>query len=150
MRYVKGDLIRMAKEGQFDVIVHGCNCFQTMGAGIARQVAEAFPEALAADKETVWGHRDKLGSCSRAIITRGLTQFVIVNGYTQFRYGRCGIKVRGFAVKAIMASVKKLYSGRRIAYPKIGCGLGGGEWEEISEIIDEELVGEDHVCVVLC
>ena len=35
MNIVKGDLIKSAKEGQFDVIIHGCNCFNTMGAGIA-------------------------------------------------------------------------------------------------------------------
>ena len=39
---VVGDLIRLAKEGEFDVIAHGCNCFCTMGAGIAPQMALAF------------------------------------------------------------------------------------------------------------
>ncbi len=27
IRYVDGDLVKMAKEGKFDVIAHGCNCF---------------------------------------------------------------------------------------------------------------------------
>ena len=40
--YVDGDLIKLALSGKFDVIVHGCNCFCTMGAGIAPQMAEAF------------------------------------------------------------------------------------------------------------
>lgn len=39
---VHGDLIKLAKQGEFDVIAHGCNCFCTMGAGIAPQMAEAF------------------------------------------------------------------------------------------------------------
>lgn len=39
---VNGDLIKLAKRGEFDVIGHGCNCFCTMGAGIAPQMAEAF------------------------------------------------------------------------------------------------------------
>jgi O-acetyl-ADP-ribose deacetylase (regulator of RNase III) len=39
---VNGDLIELAKRGKFDVIGHGCNCFCTMGAGIAPQMAEAF------------------------------------------------------------------------------------------------------------
>ena len=42
MKYIDGDLIRLAKQGTFDVIAHGCNCFCTMGAGIAPQMAEAF------------------------------------------------------------------------------------------------------------
>ena len=40
--YVDGDLIKLALQGQFDVVAHGCNCFCTMGAGIAPQMAKAF------------------------------------------------------------------------------------------------------------
>jgi O-acetyl-ADP-ribose deacetylase (regulator of RNase III) len=39
---IHGDLIVLAKQGKFDAIAHGCNCFCTMGAGIAPQMAAAF------------------------------------------------------------------------------------------------------------
>jgi O-acetyl-ADP-ribose deacetylase (regulator of RNase III) len=39
---IKGDLIELAKQGNFDVIAHGCNCFCTMGAGIAVPMKIAF------------------------------------------------------------------------------------------------------------
>ena len=39
---IKGDLIELAKKGEFDVITHGCNCFCTMGAGIAVPMAKEF------------------------------------------------------------------------------------------------------------
>ena len=39
---IEGNLITIAQRGHFDVIAHGCNCFCTMGAGIAPQMAEAF------------------------------------------------------------------------------------------------------------
>jgi O-acetyl-ADP-ribose deacetylase (regulator of RNase III) len=42
INYVDGDLIKLALKGDFDVVVHGCNCFCQMGAGIAPQMAEAF------------------------------------------------------------------------------------------------------------
>ena len=42
INYIDGDLIKLAKQGKFDVIVHGCNCFSTMKSGIAPQMAEAF------------------------------------------------------------------------------------------------------------
>jgi len=42
IKYVDGDLIKLALKGEFDVITHGCNCFCQMGAGIAPQMAEAF------------------------------------------------------------------------------------------------------------
>lgn len=39
---IKGDLIKLALEGEFDVIAHGCNCFCTMGAGIAVAMKNTF------------------------------------------------------------------------------------------------------------
>ena len=39
---VDGDLIKLAFKGEFDVIVHGCNCFCVQGAGIAWQMAKHF------------------------------------------------------------------------------------------------------------
>lgn len=30
MKYVLGDLIKMADAGDFDIIAQGCNCFNTM------------------------------------------------------------------------------------------------------------------------
>jgi O-acetyl-ADP-ribose deacetylase (regulator of RNase III) len=44
MKYqeIEGDLIKLATQGTFDVITHGCNCFCTMGAGIAPQMALVF------------------------------------------------------------------------------------------------------------
>ena len=48
---IKGDLIKLAIKGDFDVIIHGCNCFCTMGAGIAKSIKTAFPEAY-----LIWKH----------------------------------------------------------------------------------------------
>jgi O-acetyl-ADP-ribose deacetylase (regulator of RNase III) len=45
MKVTEGDLIKKAKEGEFDLIVHGCNCFCTMGGGIAKGIKREFPEA---------------------------------------------------------------------------------------------------------
>lgn len=45
MKVIKGDLVELALEGKFDVIIHGCNCFNTMNAGIAKQIKRIFSEA---------------------------------------------------------------------------------------------------------
>ena len=42
MKIISGNLITLALEGHFDVIVHGCNCFGVMGAGIAAQMQTHF------------------------------------------------------------------------------------------------------------
>lgn len=36
MKEINGDLVEMADNGQFSLIVHGCNCQSVMGSGIAK------------------------------------------------------------------------------------------------------------------
>ena len=144
MRKIKGDLIQLALEGEFNIIVHGCNCFCAMGAGIAKTVKQKFPEAYQADLKTESGNRNKLGEISWAESKSGL---IIVNGYTQYHWKGRGKKVDYDALRQVFKKVKKNFSGQKIGYPAIGAGLAGGDWQIISRIIEEELEGEDHTFV---
>ena len=49
LKHTKGNLIDLAEQGEFDVIVHGCNCQNTMGSGIAKEIKERYPLAYRAD-----------------------------------------------------------------------------------------------------
>tara|TARA_B100001063_G_C16724136_1_gene535306 strand:+ start:1023 stop:1478 length:456 start_codon:yes stop_codon:yes gene_type:complete len=147
VKTVKGDLIKLAKEGQFDVIVHGCNCFCTMGAGIAKQVKSHFPNAFQADLETQKGSEEKLGSFSSAAVLIGNHKLTIVNAYTQFHWRGRGNKADFEAIRKVFASIKENFSGAKVGYPLIGAGLAGGDWAVISKIISEELANEDHTLV---
>ena len=42
MKVTQGDLLQLALAGQFDVIVHGCNCQCQMGKGIALILFDTF------------------------------------------------------------------------------------------------------------
>ena len=73
--------------------------------------------------------------------------FTIVNAYTQYRWigeNNCDYD----AIKNVFIKIKQLYSGKRIAYPMIGCGLAGGNWAIVSQIIDHVLFGEDHTLII--
>jgi len=47
MTTIPGDLIALAKAGEFEVIVHGCNCFCTIGAGIRAAHSVRWREGFA-------------------------------------------------------------------------------------------------------
>lgn len=149
MRVVQGDLIALAVAGRFDAIVHGCNCFHAMGAGIARAIAQRFPQALEADKQTDFGARDKLGTISAAQVEQDGHRFCIVNAYTQYHYDGAGPLVEYSAVARCFAAVAEAYPGQRIGYPLIGAGLAGGDWQRIAPLIDSALDAHDHCLVVL-
>jgi O-acetyl-ADP-ribose deacetylase (regulator of RNase III) len=148
VQQITGDLIDLALRGHFDVIVHGCNCYHAMGAGIARTIKQVFPEAYAADRHTPAGPA-KLGTFSCARVQRGAYKLVIVNAYTQVRWGRDGVLVNYDAVARCMVAVRGEFKGLRIGYPLIGAGLAGGDWARIQPLIDAALAGECHTLVVL-
>lgn len=145
---VKGDLVKLALEGQFDVIVHGCNCFHTMGAGIAKTIARIFPEAFEADRQTPYGDKTKLGTISTATIQRENCRFIVVNAYTQFQWKGHGRKVDYDAIESCFRNVAARFPSKKIGYPLIGAGLAGGNWTAIEPLIDTALTGQDHTLVV--
>jgi O-acetyl-ADP-ribose deacetylase (regulator of RNase III) len=147
MRTIRGDLLQLALEGEFDAIVHGCNCQCQMGKGIALSIKQRFPEAYAADLTTVKGDRSKLGTISTAEIQRGDRTFHVVNGYTQFHWRGQGVKADYDAIRKVMKAVKAGFGGKRIGYPRICAGLAGGDLVAIAALIEEELAGESHTLV---
>lgn len=148
MKTIKGDLLTLAQNGHFDVIVHGCNCFHTMGAGIAKTIAMKYPQALLADKATAKGQKDKLGNISTADIVDSGSEFTIVNAYTQFHWKGNGRRADYDAIRSCFEKIVHTFPNARIGYPLIGAGLAGGDWNTIAPIIDTELDGLDHTLVI--
>lgn len=145
MKTIKGDLIQLAKTGEFDIIVHGCNCFNTMGSGIAAQIKKEFSSAYEADLKTPKGDKNKLGSFTYA--APGDYNLLVVNAYTQFEFS----SYRPFDYDAFdtflysFESFLKLHFESngfaskcwkiRVGFPRIGCGLAGGNWPEVSGML---------------
>jgi O-acetyl-ADP-ribose deacetylase (regulator of RNase III) len=144
-----GDLLVLAEAGEFDVIIHGCNCFHTFGAGIARAIKQRWPATHYTDvQHTAYGDRNKLGSVTTTQVSPKLT---VVNAYTQFGYGSGRPNVDYEAIRAAFRRIKQLYGnkGLRFGIPKIGAGLAGGDWNIIAKIVDEVMEVEDITVVIL-
>jgi O-acetyl-ADP-ribose deacetylase (regulator of RNase III) len=149
MKQVTGDLIDQALNGEYDVIVQGCNCMCQMGKGIALTIKTVFPEAYAADCQTVRGDISKLGTISTATVTVQGKPLTIVNGYTQYNWKGDGVLADVDAIKNVMLQVKAQYTGKKIGIPLIGAGLARGDWAKISSVINDAMQGEDITVVVL-
>ena len=147
MKVVSGDLVQMAVAGEFDVIVHGCNCQCVMGKGIALTIRKRFPEALAADRQTKKSDPGKLGSCSVAIVESEAGPLHIANAYTQFHWRGKADLANYDAIRSCPGWVREMYPSARIGLPKIGAGLAGGDWERIWRIMQEELDGTNATLV---
>jgi O-acetyl-ADP-ribose deacetylase (regulator of RNase III) len=139
---LSGDLLSMAEIGSFDLIAHGCNCFHTMGAGIALALARRFPEIRTADRRTIYGDRKKLGTYSTARVYAGQSAklLTILNCYTQYHYGfqathtpNCSYP----AIEKVMIAINRNFTGQHLGIPRIGSGLAKGKWPLIREIIGQ-------------
>lgn len=150
IKYIEGDLLELAEQGQFDAIVHGCNCFNTMNSGIARQIREKYPIAFFYDCKTEKGDMLKLGSYTHCIpyeFEYNKSFFTIINAYTQYNYGTDSKKVDYDALTLVMRKINFYFKGKRIGLPKIGAGLAGGNWNIINKIIEKELIDCDVTVV---
>lgn len=145
MRYVTGNLITLAKAGQFDVIIHGCNCFNSFGKGIALQIRETFPKAFEVDLNTRKGDSNKLGTYTIA----QYPEVIIINAYTQYRYDAKIAQVDYDAIDRVFQKLsQRIDEDRRIGIPQIGAGLAGGDWSRIEAIIDKYMDNHILTCVV--
>ena len=137
MKTIKGDLLQLADAGEFDCIIHGCNCFCAMGAGIAVQIKNKYPAAWEVDKNTIQGHKGKLGTYTSAQIG----DLTIINAYTQYMPGLNDLQENYSAINTVMRRIAVDFAGKRIGLPLIGAGLAGGDWNIIRDIIRDNLEG---------
>jgi O-acetyl-ADP-ribose deacetylase (regulator of RNase III) len=138
LKHTKGNLIDLAEAGEFDIIVQGCNCFCTMGSGIAREIRERYPEAWEVDYASEMGDMMKLGNWTSV----KPKDFIIVNAYTQYGTSKNGEDV--FEYECFYLILKKLayaYPTLRFGFPYIGMGLAGGDKQTIMVML-EDFAGE--------
>lgn len=143
MKIIKADILSNLNPAKSIVILHGCNCFCNMGAGIAKYLKQNYPIVYAVDKQTKFGDKSKLGTITIAGVHANLH---IINCYTQYYYGlKKGGKppVEYKAIGECLEKVAYLYNGWEIRAPKIGCGLAGGDWNIVGPIFEKILGNQD-------
>lgn len=158
INYIDGDVIKLAKEGSFDVVVHGCNCLSTMGAGVAHQMAKEFGcdqfEMEKAgpsihklgniDFETLFWEETKWTKYPDEDGKWATIKLIVVNAYTQYMYGKNHVDgvAAPFDYEAFTICMRKMnntFKDKHVGMPRIGSHLAGGDWSMIEEIIEKEL-----------
>lgn len=132
LKHTTGDLLKLASDGEFNIIVHGANCFNAMGGGIARQIAEQYPDAVAADD--AFGPPGDIGKLGNYSVMLG-KRFNIINAYTQFTTSSGGDEFEYAAFELILRKLAYNYPGCRFGFPLIGQGLAGGDAARIMPMI---------------
>jgi len=141
------------EQDDINVIVGACNCFNTMGAGFAKQIKERYPEAAKADAETKAASSLKLGNFSSA---KGKDGKIIINLYSQYRYGTDQRHTDYEALITGLEKLNKMISESKrpekhvVAIPyKMGCDRGGSRWAIVEAAI-KDIFGDSKFKVVIC
>lgn len=140
--YKVGDVVDAILSGEVVAIGHQANCFNTMNSGVAKAIKTRLPCAWEADQLTKKGDIEKLGTISVGQLRdeAGQPTGVVYNLYGQYNYG---YDAKGYtnyeALRGALIHMRNdLLTGnnlRNVGFPKIGAGLGGGDWDTIATII---------------
>ena len=145
--YKKGNLVDATEK----VIAHGCNNKGVMNSGVAKAIRENYPEAYSYYMIGCRTNSLKLGNVIWAPCS-GKNFKLIANCITQDGFGYDSKQYVDY--DAVAECMKEINNGSKIyteawpdsesanfqsfALPKIGAGLGGGDWNIISDIIENE------------
>ena len=110
------------------LIAHGVNCADAMGSGVARAIYMKWPTV----KAMYHKHGSmQLGDAQFVDVEHGL---LVANCFTQKTYGRdpdfqyASPQAISEALKAVAAKAIE-FGVDEVHIPRIGCGLGGLDWE---------------------
>ena len=126
-------------EHPLDGFAHQCNCFHTMGGGIAARIKAKYPEAYKADQQH--GHRGDISRLGKFSVVKARDDKYIYNVYGQFNFGGWKRNTDYEALHNGLTGVRNHaieVNVLRLGLPKnMGCVLGGGSWLVVRAIIED-------------
>lgn len=137
---IDGDLIHLLRTGTIQVLAHQVNCQGVMGAGLARQIRGVYPAAYHDYRQALRLGDLQLGGVRATPV--GPMRFIAhLAGQDGFGRGR-----RHTDYVALRSALESLAAWHRdfaetvIGIPYgIGCGLGGGDWAVVANLIADAL-----------
>jgi O-acetyl-ADP-ribose deacetylase (regulator of RNase III) len=152
IEYRKGDLFSYVP-GYRTILAHGVNCQGVMGSGVAKTFKQKYPEAFEdylyffkkykyENDVAPLGVSRLFYSCSNDLLLASM--------FTQEFYGNDGRQYVNY--EAFFDSFRKVadyYEDSTIIMPKIGAGLGGGDWGIIEGLMKIILETRPNVHVIV-
>lgn len=149
--YVHGDATNPIGDGPF-LLPHICNDSGGWGKGYVLALSKRWPEPETEFR--AWARTGKDGVLDKPY-ELGRVQFIQVsddpfitvanmvaqNGFRPTYEDDGKRYVDYHALRECLRTVNAYTFEETIHMPRIGCGLGGGDWDVIEKIIDDELAG---------
>jgi O-acetyl-ADP-ribose deacetylase (regulator of RNase III) len=144
---IVGDLL---KQDKVDIICHQANTKGVMGAGIALQIKRIYPEVYQKYKL----YCDQYGSdlLGKTLYVNCNDGKIVANLFGQDGFGRGFCQTDYTALDMALSKLANTanLTQKSVGLPyKMGCGLAGGDWKIVNEII-EKYFGNSKVNCYIC
>lgn len=148
MEYIKKDITTV----DMGIVAHGVNCQHKMASGVAKAIRAKWPKAYSSYMAAPKG-KMMLGTAHIININEDDSLFV-GNCYTQQFYGYGGGSYADIeAVRSSLSHIMILadFYNLPVYLPKIGCGLGGLDWDnDVAPIVAELDRLYERVDILVC
>lgn len=141
MKYLKRDITTVDR----GIIVQGVNCMAVMGSGVAAAIRRRWPQVFEPYYVTCMSNnksgRKLLGSVEFVTISHD-PHLVIANVFSQEFYGSDGVTYANpIAITLGLQNVFKYADNEKLPIHsvKIGCGLGGLDWDKDVKLIFDDM-----------
>ena len=147
VKIISGNLFEKNETGKSCFLVHQVNCRGVMGAGLAKTIKQRYPNVYAEYMNALDNRAAHLGTAQTVFVNDQIIKVMyVVNLFGQDDYGRDkqytsylaleeGFSNLNNAIKRMLYTPDRVLI--RIPY-KMGCGLGGGNWNKVLSIIKNE------------
>ena len=141
VKIIHGNLITAFEKGHINFMAHCCNMQNVMGAGIAKQIKQSYPFAYTTDCAWYRSNENKREFSHISVARIEINRYVI-NVYGQRYYGT---KTKQLDEEYLRIGLTQLAAitdyADVIGLPyNMGCGLAGGNWNDVYKIIEEVFV----------
>lgn len=148
IRYLIGDATAPDRRRP-GVIAHVCNDSGGWGKGFVLAISRRWPEPEAAYRR--WARGGEQFGLGMLQLVQVADQLSVANMVAQHGYvSRANpVAIRYDALAQCLSKLAgQIEQGTLVHMPRIGCGLAGGNWEQIEPLLDQHLAGAGFdVCV---
>ena len=163
VKYIEGNILDITN----GIICHQVNTQGVMGAGLAKQIRDKWPNVYFDYKGVLREYGNEIfGHSSYSFVEMGVgdggDRVAVANLYAQNSYGYHGVYTDYDALRSALEDVREnamgfapnhflqMLVGLPVYIPYgLGCGLAGGEWSRVAKIIDDVFGESDVECYVI-
>ena len=136
VKYIKGDILDVTK----GIIVQQVNCIGVMGAGLAKQIKDKWPDIYNSYKTRIHNTENTKELLGKTFFDYVENNLFVASIFGQYYYGHQAKFTNYTALFKGLNSVAEISATYKTAIyiPKgLGCGLAGGNWDFVEAYIQD-------------